>query len=332
MTYPNGDFAGRLRALAAMVDGGLPLKVVAIESGGYDTHSNQLDSLPGDLLEIGNSLRAFQRDLEARGIQDRVLVHVWSEFGRRPEENGSGTDHGAAGTGFLIGSKAKGEMVGEFPGLAVLDEDDNLRNTSDFRGVYCALLEQWLGVDAAPIIPNASSVRAPGVGGLMRADRPSAAWSRSLAITAWPAMAAPRKHGKRAKVHRQLARASKDRLVDLTQPAAPAPDPARPRSRARPASCPSAAKEFSLTLSRPLVGRGSVRVELRNNGEDPHNLVVSPEGTAHAARLLLHARPGHLRAPERHARPRPLPALVLARGPRGEGHERHAARAVATRL
>ena len=163
VTYPNGDFAGRLRALAAMIDGGLPLKVVAIESGGYDTHSNQLDSLPGDLAEIGNSLRSFQRDLEARGIQDRVLVHVWSEFGRRPEENGSGTDHGAAGTGFLIGSKAKGEMVGEFPGLAVLDEDDNLRNTSDFRGVYCALLEQWLGVDAAPIIPNASSFTRPAL-------------------------------------------------------------------------------------------------------------------------------------------------------------------------
>jgi uncharacterized protein (DUF1501 family) len=163
ITYPNGDFAGRLRALAAMIDGGLPLKVVAIESGGYDTHSNQLDSLPGDLTEIGNSLRAFQRDLEARGIQDRVLVHVWSEFGRRPEENGSGTDHGAAGTGFLIGSRAKGEMVGEFPGLAVLDEDDNLRNTADFRGVYCALLEQWLGVDAAEIIPNASAFTRPAL-------------------------------------------------------------------------------------------------------------------------------------------------------------------------
>jgi uncharacterized protein (DUF1501 family) len=161
VTYPTGGFAGRLRALAAMIDGGLPLKVVAIESGGYDTHSNQLTSLPGDLQEIGDSLRAFQRDLEARSLQDRVLVHVWSEFGRRPEENGSGTDHGAAGAGFLIGSQARGELVGEFPGLALLDEDDNLLGTSDFRGVYCALLEQWLGVDAAPIIPNASSFTRP---------------------------------------------------------------------------------------------------------------------------------------------------------------------------
>jgi uncharacterized protein (DUF1501 family) len=163
VTYPGGGFAGRLRALAGMLAGGLPLKVVAIESGGYDTHSNQATSLPTDLLEIGNSLRAFQRDLEARGLQDRVLVHVWSEFGRRPDENGSGTDHGAAGAGFVIGSQARGEMVGEFPGLATLDDDDNLRNTSDFRGVYCALLEQWLGVDAGPIIPNASSFTRPAL-------------------------------------------------------------------------------------------------------------------------------------------------------------------------
>jgi uncharacterized protein (DUF1501 family) len=163
VTYPGGGFARRLRALAAMLEGGLPLKVVAIESGGYDTHSNQLASLGPDLQEIGDSLRAFQRDLEARVLEDRVLVHVWSEFGRRPEENGSGTDHGAAGTGFVIGSRARGEMVGEFPGLVDLDEDANLRNTSDFRGVYCSLLEQWLGVDAAPIVPNASAFTRPAL-------------------------------------------------------------------------------------------------------------------------------------------------------------------------
>jgi hypothetical protein len=99
-----------------------------------------------------------------------------------------------------------------------------------------------------------------------------------LAITAWPATAAPRHHGKRAKVHRQPARSSNDRLVDLTQPAAPAPTPPAP-DPVLAAFVSVAAREFSLTLSRPLVGKGTVRVELRNNGEDPHNLVVSPEGT-----------------------------------------------------
>jgi uncharacterized protein (DUF1501 family) len=90
-------------------------------------------------------------------------VHVWSEFGRRPEENGSGTDHGAAGVGFVVGSRASGQMVGSFPGLldSQLDGADNLRATSDFRGAYRALLEQWLEVDAGEIIPGASSFPAP---------------------------------------------------------------------------------------------------------------------------------------------------------------------------
>jgi hypothetical protein len=99
-----------------------------------------------------------------------------------------------------------------------------------------------------------------------------------LAVTAWPATAAPRKHGKRAKVHRKVALASNDRLVDLTRPAPPAPAPPAP-DPVLPSFVSVGAKEFSLTLSRPLVGKGSVRVELRNNGEDPHNLVLSPEGT-----------------------------------------------------
>jgi uncharacterized protein (DUF1501 family) len=163
VTYPNAELARRFAALAAMIDGGLPMQVVAIETGGYDTHSNQATSLAPDLQEVSQSLLAFQRDLEARGLQDRVLVHVWSEFGRRPEENGSGTDHGAAGVGLVMGSQASGQMIGSFGGLedAQLDNRDNLRSTSDFRSLYCSLLEQWLEVDAADVIPNAGSFARP---------------------------------------------------------------------------------------------------------------------------------------------------------------------------
>ena len=159
VTYPSENgFARRLAVLAEMLEMGLPLKVVALDAnGGYDTHDNQNGSLPGDLQEFSRSLAAFQADLEARGLADRVLINVWSEFGRRPGENGSGTDHGAAGLSMVIGTKAKGTMVNEFPGLATLDEDDNLRHTTDFRSVYCSLLEQWLKVDATGIIPKAGS-------------------------------------------------------------------------------------------------------------------------------------------------------------------------------
>ena len=120
-----------------MLAAGLPLRCIAMQApGGYDTHSDELATLPDNLDLVAKSLLAFQRDLEARGLADRVLTHVWSEFGRRPEENGSGTDHGAAGLSFLIGSRVRGTMLGEFPGLATLDDNDNLRETFDFRRLY----------------------------------------------------------------------------------------------------------------------------------------------------------------------------------------------------
>ena len=168
VAYPGGeddDFPRRLAGLAAMLGAGLPLRVVAMSAPGmYDTHDNQPQELADGLRLTADSLLAFQRDLEARGLADRVLVHVWSEFGRRAKENGSnGTDHGAAGAGFLIGTRASGRMIGEFPGLASLDRHGNLRATSDFRGLYSALLEQWLGADAEAIIPGARKFARPTV-------------------------------------------------------------------------------------------------------------------------------------------------------------------------
>ena len=165
--YPKSgsDFPARLQGLAAMLAAGLPLRCVALEAPGqYDTHADQAQGLSDALKLTSSSLLAFQRDLEARGLADRVLTLVWSEFGRRAEENGSrGTDHGAAGAGFVVGASAAGRMIGEYPGLARLDEDGNLRPTSDYRGLYAALLEQWLGADAGAIIPGASSFARPKV-------------------------------------------------------------------------------------------------------------------------------------------------------------------------
>src|SRR5581483_6549236 len=103
----------------AMVAAGLPMRVVTITSPGhFDTHAGQAASLGSGLQLTSDSLLAFQRDLEARGVADRVLTYVWSEFGRRAAENASaGTDHGSAGIGFLIGTRAVGTMIGSFPGV-----------------------------------------------------------------------------------------------------------------------------------------------------------------------------------------------------------------------
>ncbi len=120
VTYPQSDddFPKKLAGLAAMIAAGLPLRVVALSAPGeYDTHSDEPSALTQGLQLTSDSLLAFQRDLEARGVADRVLVHVWSEFGRRAQENGSaGTDHGAAGVGFLVGTRVKGTDGRRVPG------------------------------------------------------------------------------------------------------------------------------------------------------------------------------------------------------------------------
>ena len=161
VAYPEhrSQFPERLAGLAAMLAAGLPLHCVALTAYGmYDTHSEQADQLTSGLKLTADSLLAFQRDLEARGLADRVLTLVWSEFGRRAAENGSrGTDHGAAGIGFVMGSRVRGQMIGELPALrGGLDEQGNVKATSDFRALYASVLEQWLGHDADGVIPGAA--------------------------------------------------------------------------------------------------------------------------------------------------------------------------------
>jgi uncharacterized protein (DUF1501 family) len=162
--YPTkgGEFPERLAALAEMLAAGMPIKCASLTAvGSYDTHSNEPGTLTTNLGETVESVVAFQRDLEQRGLADRVLIQLWSEFGRHTQENGSGTDHGAAGLAFLIGTRAAGKMIGEFPGLAKLDENENLVNTSDFRAMYCSLLEQWFETEAGLAIPEAASFERP---------------------------------------------------------------------------------------------------------------------------------------------------------------------------
>jgi uncharacterized protein (DUF1501 family) len=164
VTYPEGEFAERLAVLAAMLDTGMPIKCASLNAvGGYDTHSDEAATLTTNLAETVAAVVAFQRDLEDRKLDNRVLIQLWSEFGRRPQENGSGTDHGAGGNAFLIGSRASGKMVGEFPGLLPkdLDENENVVRTSDFRSMYCSLLEQWFQTEAGLVIPEAASFERP---------------------------------------------------------------------------------------------------------------------------------------------------------------------------
>ena len=160
--YDDTILDARLQALARLLRGGLGIRAATVDAQiDFDTHAGQIDNFTTRIGSACNAIAAFQADLDATpALADRVITLLWSEFGRRPEQNGSlGTDHGAAGVAMVIGTRAAGGIVGGFPGLAKLDAEDNLLPTADFRSLYASLLESWLGVDGARIVPTAPAAR-----------------------------------------------------------------------------------------------------------------------------------------------------------------------------
>jgi len=132
-----------------MIKGGLGTKVYMVTLGSFDTHANQPNAHRTLLEDLADTLKNFYTDLEASGMQDKVLSMTISEFGRRPYENGSfGTDHGAASPVMLFGSGLNGSgFVGTHPDLTVWDNNDNLIPSTDFRSVYSSVLTNWFCLD-----------------------------------------------------------------------------------------------------------------------------------------------------------------------------------------
>jgi uncharacterized protein (DUF1501 family) len=144
--YPATGLAARLRTVSRLLQAGAGARIFYTAQPGYDTHFDQAALHPDLLAELSAALLAFLDDLAAARLADRVLVLVFSEFGRRVEENGTrGTDHGTAGPVFLAGPAVRPGPVGPPPNLLDL-EDGDLRLAVDFRRVYATVLEDWLGL------------------------------------------------------------------------------------------------------------------------------------------------------------------------------------------
>ncbi len=152
VSYPGTSLAGKLKNIAQLIDAGLATRVYYVALDGFDTHSDQAAAHAGLMAHLGDALAAFGEDLSAHGQQDRVMTLVFSEFGRRVSENASrGTDHGAAAPVFLMGSKVVPGLIGKMPSLGDL-EDGDLKFHTDFRRIYAALLENWLGWPSVPVL------------------------------------------------------------------------------------------------------------------------------------------------------------------------------------
>ena len=144
-TYPDTPLAGQLRQAAEIINADLGVRVLFGSQDGYDTHAEQGDMHAELLGQLSDALAAFDRDLTELKKADRVVVLVFSEFGRRVDENASrGTDHGAASSLFMVGAPVKGGLLGKYPSLEELGDGDLIYNT-DFRSVYATLIDGWLG-------------------------------------------------------------------------------------------------------------------------------------------------------------------------------------------
>jgi uncharacterized protein (DUF1501 family) len=152
VNYPTSKLGQSLKRIAALIHADMETRVYYVSQSGYDTHSKQLDSHAELLTDLADSMAAFQRDLIANNRDDQVLTMTFSEFGRRPAENGSaGTDHGTAAPLFVMGKAIKGGIHGQSPDLNIDPKEDPVFST-DFRGVYNTVLDKWMQADADTIL------------------------------------------------------------------------------------------------------------------------------------------------------------------------------------
>ena len=151
--YSDTTISKKLKGIAQIHLAGLGTRIFYADHGSFDSHSNQQGMLASLWKDLCIGIRDFFDDLERHNAADNVLMFLFSEFGRRTHDNGSGTDHGAAGAAFIIGKPVKGGQYGEYPSIELkdLEQGDPVPNT-DFRSVYTSIIEDWMKLDAIPIV------------------------------------------------------------------------------------------------------------------------------------------------------------------------------------
>jgi len=149
-----GGLAGNLQRVAALIAAEMPTRLYYVTYSGnsFDTHVQQADLHTRLLMYTADAVRGFMDDMKRLGRADDVAMMIFTEFGRRVEENGSlGTDHGTATPMFIVGNGIKGGFHGRHPSLTDLD-DGNMKMTTDFRRVYATMIREWLGYDRTELV------------------------------------------------------------------------------------------------------------------------------------------------------------------------------------
>jgi uncharacterized protein (DUF1501 family) len=152
--YADNPIAKSLRDVARVHTAGLGTRIFYTNHAGYDHHAQEVPAHARLLDELTGAIENFMQDLRDHNAADEVNILVFTEFGRRIKDNGSGTDHGSGGGAFLIGENVKGGLYSEYPSLAPSDWlfGEDMAYTIDFRSVYSTILNQWMGIDPVDIV------------------------------------------------------------------------------------------------------------------------------------------------------------------------------------
>ena len=151
--YAANPISQSMKSVAQVLFADLGTRVFYTQHGSFDTHSGELTSHAKLWQEVSGAIGDFYDDLKEHGREDEVVVLVFSEFGRRIKDNGSGTDHGSGGVAFVIGSVVKGGRYGQYPSIREADQlEGDLHFNNDFRSTYSTIIENWFGLDAVPIV------------------------------------------------------------------------------------------------------------------------------------------------------------------------------------
>ena len=151
--YADSPISQSLRNVARVMSADLGTRIFYAQHGSFDTHSNELQAHAKLWTDVSTAISDFTADLEEHGLADDTLIMVFSEFGRRIRDNGTGTDHGSGGVAFVIGGSVEGGLYGEYSSLRPEDQSEgDLHFTNDFRSAYATILDRWLGLDPVPIV------------------------------------------------------------------------------------------------------------------------------------------------------------------------------------
>jgi uncharacterized protein (DUF1501 family) len=157
--YPEGnEIAQQLSMVRQLVSLGVGMRVFHLPWGSFDTHSDQIGNHQNQMQQLGAGLAAFLDDLHDHGLSERVLVATVSEFGRRAEANGNGTDHGTASTMMLAGGRVKAGRYGTPVDFTKLDPEGNVKATTSLDDYYATLSQGWLGASTADVLGKRGTV------------------------------------------------------------------------------------------------------------------------------------------------------------------------------